>query len=149
MPFDASSFRDDGSWQWAGVSAEDEHWSTSSPSEDGGTALREGVESLFRDPFLKFCGAPTTALNRLEALYCIERSLELERALLIAEARVRGASWSQIAERIGLTKQATHHRYHKVAEEIAAYASRGLSGEDFEDYIYARFNLLSLQTDDE
>jgi hypothetical protein len=53
--------------------------------------------------------APT--LNRLGALYSFSINLESFKALLIRTARNEGATWDEVAARLGVTRQAVQKRY--------------------------------------
>lgn len=59
---------------------------------------------------------PETALRALTALRNELDQLEPE---LVRRALQVGASWSQIARALGITKQAAHHRHRHLAEEPA------------------------------
>ncbi|SDC65714.1 hypothetical protein SAMN05216174_103305 [Actinokineospora iranica] len=98
------------------------------------------VNYLFGDDYLKFHDQPRTPMLALEALRWIEMGLELERAVLIAQARHEGASWSEIGRQLALTKQAAHHRYDRVAKGITEFAGPEGNFEDLLDYIYANFD---------
>ncbi|RKT69356.1 hypothetical protein DFJ66_2575 [Saccharothrix variisporea] len=125
--------------RWPGYRPDDEEWAESSPSE-GGKAIRHGIDYLLTHPWYRFAGRPVTPLTALEALRWMERALELERALLIAQARFEGASWNDVARQLGLTKQAVY-RYNQVVKDlIAIYSKEDGTGEEVMDYIDANFN---------
>ena len=47
----------------------------------------------------------------LAAVASLRRLLESLEALQVENARAHGWSWQQIAARLGVTKQAVHHKY--------------------------------------
>ena len=51
---------------------------------------------------------PAVGLRAVRALRTLVERLE---ALQVENARARGWSWQQIAARLGVTKQAVHHKY--------------------------------------
>ena len=56
----------------------------------------------------------------LEALWRLDtlaRALEDDVLLLVVEAHSRGASWAEIAERLGRSKQTVHQRYQARVHE--------------------------------
>lgn len=54
---------------------------------------------------------PKAAIKRLRPLYLRRFDLEQTIAQVVAEARAEGATWSQIAEALGVSKQAAQQRY--------------------------------------
>lgn len=72
------------------------------------------VEQLARDTAR--IANPETALRALTALRTELDQMEPE---LVRRALQAGASWSEIARALGITKQAAHHRHRKLAEEPA------------------------------
>lgn len=50
-------------------------------------------------------------LSGLTAAARARKDLDQVEATLVAQAREKGLSWAQIAEAIGVTKQAIHQRY--------------------------------------
>lgn len=58
-----------------------------------------------------------TTLNALGALSWIDRMIYAGRVWLIAEARREGASWTAIAKRLGVSKQAVQQRYGTLVED--------------------------------
>jgi transposase-like protein len=67
--------------------------------------------------------APTTTdpLERLRGVRAEEQRLEGEKRRLIAMARQRGASWTEIGEVLGVSKQAAWQQYQ---QEITAVLDR-------------------------
>ncbi|MET9633572.1 hypothetical protein ABZX92_39550 [Lentzea sp. NPDC006480] len=121
--------------EWPLYTASHENWPSHALS-DGAMALRLGASWLLDAAYRM----PRTALNALESLRWMERALELERTLLVAQARFEGASWTDIARHMGLTKQAVHHRYSEHATQIIRLTmSNDYSDEEWTDYIYAHF----------
>jgi hypothetical protein len=117
----------------------DEGWYYFAPSS-GGRALRIGVEWLYGDESL-FAETPNTALTALEALHWMARELDVERALLIAQARVEGASWTDIGRRVHLTKQAVHRRYREHAERLTEMVMQeGYNDDMLLDYVDMHFH---------
>jgi len=55
-------------------------------------------------------GDPDTGLRAVAAL---RRLLERVERIHVNEARKRGRSWQQIADELGVTKQAVHQKYAK------------------------------------
>ena len=51
------------------------------------------------------------ALDRLETLRRRAREIEGDTAVEVAVARANGATWEQIADRLGVTRQAAHKAY--------------------------------------
>jgi hypothetical protein len=47
----------------------------------------------------------------LAAVAALRRLLEVLEALQVENARAKGWTWQQIAVRLGVTKQAVHHKY--------------------------------------
>jgi hypothetical protein len=78
---------------------------------------------LVRDPAKQqeLRSVATNALNSLAALRWIERSIEVEYAFLIAQARTEGASWAQIGRKLNITKQAAQQRYGEIVSKITPY----------------------------
>lgn len=138
-PANSSNTFDQVSGEWLWFLPEDEEWAEESPSM-GGKALRHGIDLLLTDGRLRLSARPITGLTALEALRWMERSLDLERALLIAQARFEGASWTDVARRIGVTKQAAHHRYGRVVEVLIDLSTSGKAAyEEYLDYLDANF----------
>jgi hypothetical protein len=114
-----------------------------------GVALRRAVADLLQDSVdppdepsgvLEEWRRVTKPLPALKALRWLERSMELERAFLIAQARVEGASWSQIGRTLDLTKQAAQQRYGDIAEKIAHFCTaESIAGEDLVDMLDRHF----------
>lgn len=77
-------------------------------------------------------GARTAlTLDVLGGLDSLLRAVEADALLLIAEAYRRGASWSQIAHRLGRSKQTVHERYQ------ARVSARQTENTLLEDLAYA------------
>lgn len=53
----------------------------------------------------------TVVLDVLESLNGMMRAMDEDVLLLVTEAYCRGASWAEIALRLGRTKQTVHQRY--------------------------------------
>lgn len=51
------------------------------------------------------------ALDRLETLRKRAREIEGDTAVEVAVARANGATWEQIAKRLGVSRQAAHKAY--------------------------------------
>jgi transposase-like protein len=78
------------------------------------------VEQLARDTAQ--ITDPETALRALTAL---RNELDQMEPDLVRRALRAGASWSQIARALGVTKQAAHHKYRHLTEEPATPAGDG------------------------
>nr|WP_329111554.1 hypothetical protein [Micromonospora sp. NBC_01699] len=50
-------------------------------------------------------------LGSLRAAAELRRGVERMEAVLVRRARVAGASWAQVAEALGVSKQAAHRKY--------------------------------------
>nr|WP_326563109.1 hypothetical protein [Micromonospora sp. NBC_01796] len=50
-------------------------------------------------------------LESLRAAAGLRRGVERMEAVLVRRARVAGASWAQVAEALGVSKQAAHRKY--------------------------------------
>lgn len=50
-------------------------------------------------------------LESLRAAAELRRGVERMEAVLVRRARVAGASWAQVAESLGVSKQAAHRKY--------------------------------------
>lgn len=66
------------------------------------------IAAAIHDP--RDAGTPA----QLRALHIAKTSLELQTRHVVAEARDQGASWSQIGELLGMTRQAAQQRYRPV-----------------------------------
>lgn len=55
------------------------------------------------------------ALGALRAAAAVTSEMERRQAVLVRRARVRGATWAQIAEALGVSKQAVHKKYGRRA----------------------------------
>jgi hypothetical protein len=66
-------------------------------------------------------------LAALEATACIRRYLDEVERRAVATARSRGATWEDIAEALGVSRQAVYQRFrHRLAEAPAVdQATRG------------------------
>ncbi|GGS99397.1 hypothetical protein GCM10010156_66840 [Planobispora rosea] len=53
----------------------------------------------------------TDPLDSLRAVAELRRHLERTEATLVRRARVAGASWTQIADSLGVTKQSAHRKF--------------------------------------
>lgn len=53
----------------------------------------------------------TDPLSALRALALIRKEIERREAVLVRQARVRGASWAAIAVVQGVSRQAVHRKY--------------------------------------
>jgi hypothetical protein len=58
-----------------------------------------------------FTGAPCTALDALEWPSLLREHLDELEALIVRQARVEQASWAQIAEPSGMTRQGAQQRW--------------------------------------
>lgn len=52
-----------------------------------------------------------TPLVALDVLNEASKMLEYARRELVAEARAQGASWETVAQALGVTRQAAHHKF--------------------------------------
>ena len=50
-------------------------------------------------------------LRALHAAAAVNAEMERQQAALVRRARVRGATWVQIAQALGVSKQAVHKKY--------------------------------------
>lgn len=66
---------------------------------------------------------PLGPLNCLAILRWLERSIDVEYAFLIAQARTEGASWSEIGKCINLTKQAAQQRFGEIVDKITPFCT--------------------------
>jgi len=78
------------------------------------------IEQLARDAVQ--IADPETALRALTAL---RLELDAAEAHLVQRALRGGASWSQIARALGITKQAAHRKYRHLFEQPLAAALAG------------------------
>ncbi len=54
-------------------------------------------------------------LGALRAAAAVTAEMERRQSALVRRARVRGATWAQIAEALGVSKQAVHKKYGRRA----------------------------------
>lgn len=54
-------------------------------------------------------------LGSLRAAAQVNAEMERQQAVLVRRARVRGATWVQIADALGVSKQAVHKKYGRKA----------------------------------
>lgn len=54
-------------------------------------------------------------LGALRAAAQVNAEMERQQAVLVRRARVRGATWVQIADALGVSKQAVHKKYGRKA----------------------------------
>jgi len=52
-----------------------------------------------------------TSLDRLSALTSLKVNLDAAALILVLHARTAGASWHEIGQRLGVSKQAAHKRF--------------------------------------
>ncbi|MGW5715714.1 hypothetical protein ACWEVP_06075 [Amycolatopsis sp. NPDC003865] len=122
--------------RWTYVSPDDEEYWPEGAVSDAGFQLRLAVNRLLDDVIVE--GEDTRdPLNVIRALRWLERSLALEYAFLVAQARVEGASWSEIANAFKLTKQAVQQRFSEPINKLLPYCTSEdrQDGEEFLDML--------------
>lgn len=77
---------------------------------DSGGVPQRGVHE--REP--KEARALSTALEKARSLKDVERDAGAAVREAVEEARKAGATWEQVGEALGITRQAAHERYGKV-----------------------------------
>jgi transposase-like protein len=78
------------------------------------SATPSTIEQLASD--LVAAADPETALRALSAL---RRELDAMEPVLVARARTTGATWSQVARSLGVSKQAAHRKHRRPADDAA------------------------------
>lgn len=96
----------------------DPRWPYLSPTKAGWEWIgghRGQIRRLLSNPSTgNECEDPSeVVLDALESLDEMIRSLHDDVLVLVAEAHFRGASWSEIAHRLGRSKQTIHERYYR------------------------------------
>lgn len=120
---------------WELIGPEIRMWADIAATKGGG-ALRYGVQGVLPevldrsdgDQLLTVPEAPpegdqATAqyvLGSLQVLRWMQLSQKCEQTMLVAQARALGCSWSEIAERMGMSKQSVHTQYRALVEEFTA-----------------------------
>jgi hypothetical protein len=98
-------------------SPDDPRWPYLSPSQDGWDWVpgpRGHIRRLLTHESgeaLSGAGRTVIVLDVLEGLDGIMRALDDDALMLVTEAYRRGASWADIAARLGRAKQTIHERY--------------------------------------
>ncbi len=106
--------------------ADDARWPYLSPSRDGWTWVA-GARGHLRRLLVSMTGVAGVAepspdrirvvLEVLQRLDGLARALDDDVLLLVVEAHNRGASWADIASRLGRSKQTVHQRYQARVHE--------------------------------
>lgn len=98
-----------------------------------GEDFRRTAAAVFSPPVLeRELRLNLTARNALRALRTLERTLEVEYAILVASLRFEGESWSEIGKVLGMSKQAAQSRYGKIATEIVRVCAAGTASQVLE-----------------
>jgi hypothetical protein len=74
-------------------------------------ALIERTTGLARHAGATDAGANATALDALEWTAALRAELDELEALIVRQARLENASWSEIADPIGITRQGAQQRW--------------------------------------
>jgi hypothetical protein len=117
---------DDGStWPFASFQ-EGETWAADAAGPPG-RGLRYGVLAALRafDAFGYEWPDETEKGHILNAIYTLKMMLEEgpeELSWLMAEAKRKGVSWTDIAASLGITRQAAHKRFASMVEDKLALA---------------------------
>jgi AraC-like DNA-binding protein len=102
--------------------ADDPRWPYLSPSREGWTWVSGPRGHLRRLLLLSRAGESgadrtKAALDALEQLHGLARAADDDLLLLVTEAHDRGASWADIARRLGRSKQTVHQRFQTRVHE--------------------------------
>jgi hypothetical protein len=73
------------------------------------------ADAALRDAMTQLTRGETDVTLRLEAAQRLRHAAEALVAELVAEARKKGATWSDIGETLGVSTQAAHQKYRWVA----------------------------------
>lgn len=134
---------------WTHWGPGDDDWAEGALTH-AGSALRSAVHNLTlgrtplpRDPVQQQIleSEASSTLNSLKTLRWIERSIEVEYAFLVSQARTEGASWSEIGRALNITKQAAQQRFGEICSVIIPFCTynHDWSGEDLVDAIDAYY----------
>jgi hypothetical protein len=108
--------------------------------QDGVERLMQGNGSPWVEPWLNEVSWETPlpplmsrdgALAGLRLLNGMLQQVDVEYALLAAEARLGGATWKRIGSTIGVGPQAAHKRFSKPVNRIIDAARRGHHWQDW------------------
>jgi hypothetical protein len=136
---------------WGGIA--DEEWAPSAPFLEN-ILLRQAVQRVIPESIgldsirdllraqgrdLEDLDLHPKATSALSAFRQLEVSIEMEYALLVAQARLEGESWSAIGLALGLSKQAVQQRFGTVAAELAPFFTeeRQAHGNTFNRDVFA------------